>query len=205
MSLVSIPLSCALAIASGAEPMMGLSAAIYGPLMGGLFGGSDYNILGPAGALVNILNGLAVENGKEIIPWVAFFAGVLSFIVWLCKLEKYCCLIPNSVLEGFSFGVAVTIGCGQLNFAMGLINPAPAKVFYMNVLWSIQNAGNLVMVEFLPFLFFFAMLFGMMKFLPGRPWIILVALCGVTYGFVTETMFPDMKPTLLKDKYPTMS
>jgi SulP family sulfate permease len=88
---------------------------------------------------------------------------------------------------------------------MGLVNPAPAKVFYMNVLWSIQNAGNLVMVEFLPFLFFFAMLFGMMKFLPGRPWIILVAICGVTYGFVTATMFPDMKPTLLKDKYPSMS
>ena len=92
--------------------MMGLSAAIYGPGVGGLVGGSDYNILGPAGALVNILNRLAMENGREIIPWVAFFAGLLSLGVWALKLERYCTLIPNSVLEGFSFGVALTIGLG---------------------------------------------------------------------------------------------
>ena len=124
---MSIPLSCALAIASGATPMMGLSAAIYGPAVGGLVGGSNYNILGPAGALVNILNRLALENGREIIPWVAFFAGLISLGVWALKLERYCTLIPNSVLEGFSFGVALTIGLGQLNFALGIINPAPAK------------------------------------------------------------------------------
>ena len=112
VSLVSIPLSCALAIASGATPMMGLSAAIYGPGVGGLVGGSNYNILGPAGALVNILNRLAMENGREIIPWVAFFAGLISLGVWALKLERYCTLIPNSVLEGFSFGVALTIGLG---------------------------------------------------------------------------------------------
>ena len=63
VSLVSIPLSCALAIASGGTPMMGLSSAIYGPAIGGLVGGSNYNILGPAGALVNILNKLSFENG----------------------------------------------------------------------------------------------------------------------------------------------
>lgn len=63
VALVSIPLSCALAIASGATPMMGLSAAIYGPAIGGLVGGSNYNILGPAGALVNILHKLSYENG----------------------------------------------------------------------------------------------------------------------------------------------
>lgn len=80
--MVSIPLSVALAIASGAAPMQGLSAAIYGPCVGGLVGGSNYNILGPAGALVNILNGLAVENGPEIIPWVAFFAGIFSLGIW---------------------------------------------------------------------------------------------------------------------------
>jgi MFS superfamily sulfate permease-like transporter len=58
VALVSIPLSTALAIASGATPIMGLSAAIYGPCISGIIGGSNYNILGPAGALVNIINGL---------------------------------------------------------------------------------------------------------------------------------------------------
>ena len=51
---MSIPLSTALAIASGVTPMMGLISAIFGPGVGGLIGGSHYNVLGPAGALVNI-------------------------------------------------------------------------------------------------------------------------------------------------------
>ena len=65
VSLVSIPLSTALSIASNCTPMMGLSAAVYGPAIGGLVGGSDYNILGPAGALVNILSRLVDENGGK--------------------------------------------------------------------------------------------------------------------------------------------
>jgi len=51
--------------------------------MGGLFGGSNYNILGPAGALVNNLNELQSANGVDIIPMVAVGAGIFSFIVFL--------------------------------------------------------------------------------------------------------------------------
>lgn len=80
--------------------------------MGGLFGGSAYNILGPAGALVNNLNELQSSHGVDIIPMVAVGAGIFSFIVFMLKLEKYCTLIPVSVLEGFSLGVAITIGFG---------------------------------------------------------------------------------------------
>lgn len=87
-------------------------AGIYGPMMGGLFGGSNYNILGPAGALVNNLSKLSGEYGPDIIPMVALGSGMMSFCVYLLKLEKYCTLIPVSVLEGFSLGVAITIGCG---------------------------------------------------------------------------------------------
>lgn len=125
--------------------MMGLSAAIYGPAIGGLIGGSNYNILGPAGALVNILHTFSFNNGIEIIPWIALGAGILSLLVYILKLEKYCTLIPNAVLEGFSFGVALTIGLGQLNFAMGIVNPDPQPEFYKNVLWSLENVGSLVL------------------------------------------------------------
>jgi SulP family sulfate permease len=143
VSLVSIPLSTALSMASQCTPMMGLSAAIYGPAIGGLVGGSNYNILGPAGALVNILSSLVGEFGMEIIPWVAIVSGMMSLAVWGLSLEKYCTLIPNSVLEGFSMGVGITIGCGQLNFAFGLDNKSPSKVFYENVGWSFSNLGDL--------------------------------------------------------------
>jgi len=64
--------------------MMGLDTAIYGPAIGGLLGGSQYNILGPAGALVNIVSTLALVNGPAIIPLVALswrcaqFPGILT-------------------------------------------------------------------------------------------------------------------------------
>jgi MFS superfamily sulfate permease-like transporter len=61
------------------------------------------------------------------------------------------------------------------------------------------------MVEFAPFLVFFIMLFSLSKFLPGRPWIILVAFLGLLYGVISEKCFPDLKPTLLKDKYTDMT
>ena len=112
MALVSIPLSTALAIASGATPIMGLSSAIFAPCLQGIIGGSNYNILGPAGALVNIINGLVQENGVKIVPLVAIVSGIFIAIVYALKLEKFCTLIPLSVLEGFSLGVAITIGCG---------------------------------------------------------------------------------------------
>jgi sulfate permease, SulP family len=58
VALVAMPLSIALGTASGVTPMMGLEAAIYGPFCTGVLGGSAYNIMGPAGALVNVLTGM---------------------------------------------------------------------------------------------------------------------------------------------------
>jgi MFS superfamily sulfate permease-like transporter len=57
----------------------------------------------------------------------------LIAIVYALKLEKFCTLIPLSVLEGFSLGVAITIGCGQLNSAFGLRNLTKHKEFYKNL------------------------------------------------------------------------
>ena len=91
---------------------MGLTAAVFGPGVAGIFGGSHYNILGPAGALVNILNKYSSVNGVEIIPMLAFYSGIMSMFVYIMGLEKYCMLIPVSVLEGFSVSVAVAIGFG---------------------------------------------------------------------------------------------
>jgi len=82
VALVSIALSPALAMAQGGTAMMGLATAIYGPAIGGILGGSNYNILGPAGALVNIVSTLKNENGVEIIPLVALFGGIMSFVVY---------------------------------------------------------------------------------------------------------------------------
>ena len=88
--------------------------------------------MGPAGALVNILNYHSAIDGVKIIPWLALVNGAITFLVWAFNLQGYCTILPISVLEGFSLGVALTIGLSQFNFAFQ-INPARHKHFYMNV------------------------------------------------------------------------
>lgn len=208
VALVSVPLSTALAIASGCTPTMGISTAIYGPAVSGLIGGSNYNILGPAGALVNINHKLVMDNDDDtqIIPYVAITAGIMILFVWLLRLEKYCMIIPNSVLEGFSFGVAVTIGFGQLNSAFGIVPKVVYKKFYQNFWLFVQNLfdGQMDWKEFGPFLFFFVMLMSLLQWNPKRAWIIVVAFIGCLYGFVTSTWIANAKPVLLRDKYAAM-
>lgn len=67
-----------------------------------------------------------------------------------------------------------------------------------------MNLGSTKGVEFVPFLIFFGVLMYLSKYLPGRPWIILIALLGIVYGFVMKQFIPSLKPTLLIDKYSDM-
>jgi len=200
VALVSIPLSTALSIAAGARPEMGLRAAVYGPAIGGVLGGSDYNILGPAGALVNILKLYAGDYGVAIVPWLAIVSGAMALLVWATKLEKYCTIIPNSVLEGFSCSVALVIGLGQTRNAFGITQLIKDKIeagdekatsiFYEAVAQSFRYVPQLSARDFTPFLVFFVTLFSLMKFLPGKPWIVPVAFVGCIYGGVMATLFP---------------
>lgn len=189
VALVSLPLSTALAMAQGATPMMGLSTAVWGPGIQGIIGGSNYNILGPAGALVNIVNTLKTEaDTSKIIPWVALVAGILSFIVYAVKFENYCTMLPSSVLEGFSLGVATTIGLSQVDFAFGLKCPGKVipkhKEFYMRVYETFTNLHQTEMKEFLTFLPYFVVLMSLLKWKPSVPWIIVIAAIGVIHGVI---------------------
>jgi len=58
--------------------------------------------------------------------------------------------------------------------------------------------------ELLPFLVFFVLLMSLMKWVPGRPWIVLVAVLGILYGWITKTWAATVAPTILLDIYPVM-
>lgn len=66
-----------------------------------------------------------------------------------------------------------------------------------------KNIGDSQLKEFLPFLFFFSILMYLAKYKPGKPWIILIAVLGIIYGFAFDSV-KSIRPTLLKDKYPDM-
>jgi len=191
--------------------MMGLSAAIYGPFIQGLCGGSSYNILGPAGALVNVLNSLSSVNGPEIIPMVAIFGGILSLITCTCADHKSFDEIERqeAVLEGFSVAIAIVIGLGQINNAVGLFDLKKHPSLFGNVSETFANMGNAEKCDWVPFLFFFLSLIILsnMKPAPGstkKPWIIATAIIGTIYGYVVTEYYADYKPRLIKDAYPTM-
>jgi len=187
--------------------MMGLSTAIYGPLIQGVIGGSHYNILGPAGALVNIVSNLSAVNGVAMVPWCALVAGAMSFVVYLLKFENYCTMLPTSVLEGFSLGVATTIGLGQVGFALGLYGLPKHKEFYQNVIENFSNLGETQSKEFLCFLPFFLVLMSLLRWKPSVPWIIVIAALGVLYGVIMKEAVGDdtLTPKLLKDIYPKLA
>lgn len=194
-------------MAQGATAMMGLSTAIYGPLIQGVIGGSHYNILGPAGALVNIVSNLSAVNGVAMVPWCALVAGAMSFVVYLLKFENYCTMLPTSVLEGFSLGVATTIGLGQVGFALGLYGLPKHKEFYQNVIETFSNLGETQSKEFLCFLPFFLVLMSLLRWKPAVPWIIVVAALGIVYGVIMKEAVGDdtLTPKLLKDIYPKLA
>lgn len=206
VALVSTPLSTALAMAQGATAMMGLSTAIYGPGIQGVIGGSHYNILGPAGALVNIVNNIKETLGVAAIPWSALVAGAMSFLVYLVKFEHFCTMLPTSVLEGFSLGVATTIGLGQVGFALGL-PPPQGKEFYEKVYSNFSNVGETQWKEFFCFLPFYVSLMFLLKYKPQIPWIIVIAILGVIYGAIMKEGVndPKMTPVLLRDIYPQLT
>lgn len=135
---------------------------------------------------------------------VALFGGIISFLVYLFKLENFCTMLPTSVLEGFSLGVACSIGLGQLNYAFGLVKVPKHKAFYMNVVESFKHLGETNMVEFLPFFIGFIILMSLLKWKPQHPWIIVVAILGIIYGAIMKSSAPDMAPLCLMDIYPKM-
>jgi SulP family sulfate permease len=94
-------------------PNAGMIASIICGLCSGLLGGSHYNIIGPTGALSGFLANAVVkfDDGTrgECLPVMALVTGIVIFIMYILKWEKYAQLFPESVNEGFTFGVASKI------------------------------------------------------------------------------------------------
>lgn len=185
VALVNIPMSLALAIASGATPSAGIVTAIWAGIVSALIGGSLFNIVGPAGALSGILASYALMYGAAVLPVIAIISGIIILITWFFRLDRYVVFIPSSVIHGFTLAVAITIGFGQLNAAFGLTGLAPHETFMRNVLESLSNLGKTNWDAFGLFIFGLAALFTFMKFAPKFPGIIAVAIGGICVGYAT--------------------
>ena len=127
VSVVALPLSLALAIASGVSPERGLfTAAVAGAIVS-LLGGSRYQIAGPTGAFVVVVAGIVAKFGYQGLVVAMLMAGALLIVTGVLRLGTYIKYIPFPVVTGFTTGIAVVIFSSQVGDIFGLrVAHAPA-------------------------------------------------------------------------------
>lgn len=123
VGVVALPLSMALAIASGCTPAQGLWTAIVGGLLISLLGGSRVQIGGPAGAFVGLCAVGVNEFGYEGLALATLMSGVFILFLGLARLGKAVSYIPTPVVIGFTTGIALILLSTQIGPALGIIDP----------------------------------------------------------------------------------
>lgn len=205
VSLVSIPLSVSLAVASHASPVMGIVTAVYAGLIGAIFGGSNFNVVGPTGALSGILATFAIANGADALPMLAIVSGLIMLVAYFLKLERYLVFVPGGAIHGFTLGVAFIIGLNQLNFALGLSGLTSHEKFIANVIESLKHLNAASPTNMALFGLALALLFAFKKFVPKLPGAIFVAPLGIVVGILSANNLIPLTIKTLGILYPTMS
>lgn len=128
VAMVALPLSLAIAIASGAEPATGIVTAIVAGFLISLLGGSRVQIGGPTGAFIVVVFGVIAEHGYDGLVMATFMAGVILLVAAWFRAGALIRLVPEPVINGFTIGIAVIIATSQVQDLFGLrIEEAPAE------------------------------------------------------------------------------
>ncbi|MBQ8817169.1 MAG: sodium-independent anion transporter [Clostridia bacterium] len=120
VAIIALPLSIALALASGATPAQGLYTAAVAGLVIAFLGGSNVNISGPTAAFATIVAGVIAANGFEGLVIATVMAGIILIILGICRAGSLIKFMPATITVGFTSGVAVTILIGQIKDFLGL-------------------------------------------------------------------------------------
>lgn len=143
VAIVALPLAIGFSIASGVSPIMGIYAAIIGGLLAAIFGGSEFQISGPTGAMVVVILAVLAEYGLQGLIIATFLSGVILLLLWALKLGKAIEYIPHPVIVGFTAGIAVIIFFGQVNNFLGVSPTYPANAgFFEKTIISLSNIAN---------------------------------------------------------------
>ena len=120
VAIIALPLSIALALASGVKPEQGLYTAIVAGFLVSFFGGSRVQIAGPTAAFATIVAGIVATDGMDGLIISTVMAGILLIVMGICRFGKLLKYIPGTITAGFTFGIAVTIVIGQIKDFLGL-------------------------------------------------------------------------------------
>ena len=124
VAIIALPLSIALALASGVGPEQGIYTAIVAGFIISFLGGSRVQIAGPTAAFATIVAGIVAKNGMGGLALATVLAGILLIIMGFLRLGSLIKFIPYTITTGFTAGIAVTIVIGQIKDFLGLSYPA---------------------------------------------------------------------------------
>lgn len=120
VAVIALPLSIALALASGVTPEQGLYTAIIAGFVISFLGGSNVQIAGPTAAFATIVAGIVAENGFSGLVLATLIAGIFLVLMGVFKLGSLIKYIPYTITTGFTTGIAITLVIGQIKDFLGL-------------------------------------------------------------------------------------
>lgn len=127
VAIIALPLSIALALASGVGPEAGIFTAIVAGFVISVLGGSSVQIAGPTAAFATIVAGIVAKDGLDGLVISTILAGVFLILMGICHFGSLIKFIPYTITTGFTSGIAVTIVIGQLKDFVGVVYPDGVK------------------------------------------------------------------------------
>ncbi|ETX16076.1 sulfate permease [Roseivivax halodurans JCM 10272] len=145
VALVALPLSLAIAIASGAPPEAGIVTAVVAGLLISALGGSRVQIGGPTGAFIVVVAGVIAAHGYDGLVLATLMAGAILVVAALFRLGRLVAYVPEPVVEGFTIGIAIIIAASQLSDALGL-RPGDLPADFLEKLAALWTARDTLSV-----------------------------------------------------------
>ena len=144
VAMVAMPLSLAIAIASGASPAKGLITAIIGGFLISLFGGSRVQIGGPTGAFIVVVSGVISTHGYDGLVIATLLAGLILAAAGVFRVGNLIRFVPEAVINGFTIGIGIIIAVSQCKDFLGLsMGNVPADFLEKTqALWIARSTAN---------------------------------------------------------------
>jgi SulP family sulfate permease len=130
VALTAIPMAMGFAMAMGLRPEQGIIAGALACMVGRTFGGSKYQVYGPTAAFIPVIAALILKYGPAnggtaaeahgFLIFVSILAGIILMILGLTGFGKYAKLVPNSIVVGFTIGIAVAIALTNFEDILGI-------------------------------------------------------------------------------------
>ncbi len=130
VAIVALPLALGFGLASGLGAGAGIVSAIIAGLLAAAFGGSRFQVSGPTGAMTAVLIPIVHQFGIQATYAVGFIAGIFLVLASLARVGKYIHLLPDSLVEGLTAGIALVIVLQQVAFVFGVETISEERIWF---------------------------------------------------------------------------